>query len=118
MPSINPKKIKALEDRFAALGINESDIEEKFVRAQGRGGQKLNKTSSCCWLKHLPSGIEIKCQQERSQAMNRFLARRQLADKLDELSGGKPSARQAKADKIRKQKARRSRRTKSKLSAD
>ena len=116
MPSINPKKIKALEDKMQALNIKESDIEEKFVRAQGRGGQKLNKTSSCCWLKHTPTGLEVKCQQERSQAMNRFLARRQLVDKIEELQTGKPSAQQAKIDKIRKQKARRSRRSKSKVS--
>ena len=79
-----PAKIKELEERLLSLGIEEKDILEKFVRSQGRGGQKLNKTSSCVYLMHIPTGIEVKCQEDRSQSLNRFLARRILADKVEE----------------------------------
>ena len=69
---VSPEKETALQEKMELLEIKESDIYEKFVRSQGHGGQKVNKTSSCVYLKHFPSGIEVKCQQERSQAMNRF----------------------------------------------
>ena len=70
-----------------ALGIQEQDIEEKFVRSSGRGGQKVNKTSTCVYLKHIPTGIEIKCMEERSQSLNRFLARRELVRRMERLTG-------------------------------
>ena len=109
--AIRPEKIKALEERFKALGIQERDILEKFVRAQGRGGQKVNKTSSCVYLRHIPTGIEVKCQTERSQAMNRFFARRILADKVEEMKDGpKTDARK----RIRKQKQKRAKRVREK----
>ncbi|HQP30725.1 MAG TPA: peptide chain release factor-like protein [Deltaproteobacteria bacterium] len=105
--AVSPEKIKALEERFAALGVREQDIIEKFVRSQGHGGQKLNKTSSCVYLRHVPTGIEVKCQQERSQALNRFLARRLLADKIDQQrSGGKVPEH----GRLRKQKLKRAKR--------
>jgi len=94
------------------LGIREEDLEEKFVKGSGRGGQKVNKTSSCVYLFHKPSGIEVKCQRERSQAMNRFFARRELCDRLDEKLRGEKSARRQRMEKIRRQKRRRSRRAK------
>jgi protein subunit release factor B len=104
-------KIKALQEKFEALGIEEKDILEKFVRSQGKGGQKVNKTSTCVYLRHIPSGIEVKCQEDRSQALNRFYARRILADKIEEsISGKKPEN----ILKIRKQKSRRARRAKAK----
>ena len=69
-------KEKSLRERMQALGVREQDIEEQFVRSSGAGGQKVNKTSSCVVLHHRPTGVRVKCQQERSQALNRFLARR------------------------------------------
>lgn len=109
--AVSPEKIKALEERFMALGITEKDILEKFVRSQGHGGQKLNKTSSCVYLRHIPTGIEVKCQQERSQALNRFLARRLLADKIEEQrSGGKSREH----ERVRKQKLKRAKRARAK----
>lgn len=109
--AVSPEKIKALEERFTALGITEQDILEKFVRSQGHGGQKLNKTSSCVYLRHIPTGIEVKCQQERSQALNRFLARRLLADKIEQQrSGGKNPLH----ERLRKQKLKRAKRARSK----
>ncbi len=97
------------------LGILDKDILEKFILGSGRGGQKLNKTSSCVYLRHLSSGIEVKCQQTRSREGNRFAARRELCDKLEERTLGAQSARRQKAEKIRRQKRRRSRRQKERM---
>jgi peptide chain release factor len=109
--AVSPGKIKALQERLDALGIEEKDIVEKFVRSQGKGGQKVNKTSTCVYLRHIPSGIEVKCQEDRSQALNRFYARRILADKIEESITGKKTEN---TQKIRKQKNRRARRAKAK----
>ncbi len=113
--TVSPEKEKALLERMARLGITEHDIEEHFIRSGGRGGQHLNKASTCVYLKHMPTGIEVKCQEERSQALNRFLARRILVDKIESLMLGKQSAEQQRIEKIRRQKRRRSRRAKDKM---
>ena len=105
-----------LEGRMRDLGIEEKDIEEKFIHAQGRGGQKVNKSSSCVYLKHIPTGIEVKCQKARTQAMNRFFARRILADKIEGESLGHASSLEKKIQKIRRQKNKRVRRAKEKVS--
>ena len=97
------------------LGIKESDIIERFVRSSGAGGQKVNKTSTCVYLKHLPSGIEVKCQKERSQVLNRFLARRILADKIERIQLGKKSEEEQRIAKIKRQKHKRSKRAKEKI---
>ena len=101
--AVSPEKAQALRERMARLGIRESDLEENFVKGSGAGGQKINKTSSCVWLRHKPSGIEVKCQWERSQALNRFLARRELCDQWEARQRGAASARQQAAEKIRRQ---------------
>lgn len=113
--AVTSEKHKALKKRMRILGLFEKDMVEKFVRSRGKGGQNVNKTSTCVYLKHIPSGIEVKCQRERSQAMNRFLARRRLADKLEEMLLGEESERQQKMEKIRRQKRKRSRRAKEKI---
>lgn len=110
MYGVSPEKERAVQDKMIRLGIREEDIVERFVRASGHGGQKVNKTSSCVYLKHVPSGIEVKCQEERSQVLNRFLARRILADKIERLILGRQSAEDQRIQKIRRQKRRRSRR--------
>lgn len=112
---ISPEKVKLLEERMRSLGIRESDLEERFIRAQGRGGQKVNKTSSCVHLKHLPSGIEVKCQESRSQAANRFFARRTLTDKIEESLHGENSSQAKTIQRIRKQKKKRAKRAKDKV---
>jgi protein subunit release factor B len=63
-------------------GVREEDISESFIRSRGPGGQNVNKVSTCVFLRHIPTGIEVKCQQERSQAQNRYLARRLLLEKI------------------------------------
>ena len=97
---------------MAALGVTDGDLLEKFVRGSGAGGQKINKTSSCVFLKHLPSGVCIKCQADRSREINRFLARRELCEQLESIRDGIASAKTQAIEKIRRQKRRRSRRSK------
>lgn len=113
--NVTPEKERALARRMADLGIAESDLTERFIRGSGKGGQKINKTSSCVHLLHAPSGVEVKCQRERSQALNRFLARRELCDQLEARIEGEKSAREQLQAKIRRQKRRRSRRQKARM---
>ena len=72
-----------LRARLVSLGVNPGEVEERFVRGTGAGGQKINKTSSTVWLQHRPSGVEVRCQRERNQATNRLLAWTELAEKLE-----------------------------------
>ena len=115
---LSTEKLAALEQRMAALGINEGDLLEKFVRGSGSGGQKINKTSSCVFLKHLPTGVCIKCQIDRSRELNRFLARRELCEQLEMIRDGTASAKTQAIEKLRRQKRRRSRRSKQRSTAD
>jgi peptide chain release factor len=115
---VSLEKEQALRERMQKLGIRDEDLVEKFVRSGGHGGQNVNKVATCVYLKHIPSGIEVKCQQERSQALNRFLARRLLADKLENQMLGEQSAEQQRIEKIRRQKRKRSKRAKEKMVAN
>ncbi len=116
--NVTALKKKQLLDRMEGLGVHEQDLKERFIRGSGKGGQKTNKTSSCVYLLHEPSGIEVKCSRERSQTMNRFLARRELCDRLEERIENAKSARQQSIEKIRRQKRRRSRRAKEQMLED
>ena len=99
------------------LGIDERDIEERFIRSSGRGGQKVNKTSTCVYLRHVPTGIEVKCMKERSQSLNRFLARRELISKI-ELQSGQRTVENLRIEKVRKQKSKRKKRAALKYGLD
>lgn len=101
--------------KAAKLKILPEDVEEQFVRGTGSGGQKINKTSNCVWLKHLPTGTEVKCQEHRIREANRKTAYRLLIEKIEEQILGEKSAAAQKRHKIRKQKQRRSRRAKEKM---
>lgn len=113
--SISPEKEIALRERMERLGVQESDLRETFIRASGPGGQKVNKTSSCVLLVHMPTGLSVKCQRERSQIINRFLARRLLLDRLERIKTGAVAAEKARIEKLRRQKRHRSRRAKEKM---
>ncbi len=116
--SLSKEKIDELQARMERLGIREEDLIEKFILGSGKGGQKINKTSSCVYLKHLPSGLEVKCGRDRSRAMNRFFARRDLCDRLEEKVLGEKSKKEQEFEKIRRQKRRRSRKQKEKMLAE
>lgn len=115
---VSPDKEQALAERMEKLGIREADIVEKFIRSGGHGGQNVNKVATCVYLKHLPTGTEVKCQQERFQSLNRFLARRILTDKIETAILGKQSEAEQRIAKIRRQKRKRSKRAKEKMLAD
>lgn len=110
------KKIEDLERRMEELGILKEDIEEKFIKASGKGGQKINKTSCAVFVRHTKTQLSVKCATSRSQHLNRFLALRSLVEKIEALSSGELSPEQTKAAMIRKQKMRRKRKTKNRLS--
>ncbi|MBN2178914.1 MAG: peptide chain release factor-like protein [Deltaproteobacteria bacterium] len=113
--SISENKEKALLERMEKLGVKEEDLRETFVRSSGSGGQKVNKTSSCVYLVHVPTGLSVKCQQERSQAMNRFIARRLLLDRIERIKKGRASAERKRIEKIKRQKRRRSKKAREKV---
>jgi peptide chain release factor len=112
---ISQEKEAALRQRMERLGVREEEFRETFIRSSGPGGQKVNKTSSCVYLVHLPTGLTVKCQQERSQSLNRFIARRLLLDRIERLKTGLVSAERMRTEKIRRQKRRRSRKAKEKI---
>ena len=115
---VSSDKVRELRERMERLGIREDDLEEQFVRSGGKGGQNVNKVATCVVLLHRTSGVQIKCQQERSQGLNRYLARKLLADKIETEKLGRQSAQQQEAERVRRQKRRRSRRAKNRMLAD
>lgn len=115
---VSAAKYKALVEKMERLGIREEDLIEKFIRSSGRGGQNVNKVATCVYLKHVPTGIEVKVQRERTQALNRFLARRRLTEKIEAVEKGKASEEQKKREKIRRRKRKRSKRAKEKILRD
>jgi len=115
--AVSEEKNKWLKEKMESLGIREEDIIEKFVRSSGKGGQKVNKTSTCVYIKHSPTGIEVKCMKDRSQSINRFLARRELIERIERFSG-KLTNEDIKRFKAKKQKLKRHKRAKLKHKAE
>lgn len=109
--AVSEEKNRLLRSRMLELGVTEEDLEEGFVRSSGNGGQHVNKTSSCVQLRHLPTGISVICMRERSQSVNRFLARRELLERI-EAATGVITPEMKRAERLRKQKDRRRRRGK------
>ena len=108
--AVSEEKNRWLQERMEALGIHEKDIEEKFIRSSGSGGQKVNKTSTCVYLRHIPTGFEIKCMKERSQSLNRFLARRELVRKVEK-EMGLPTSEGRILDRARRNRSKKKKRT-------
>jgi peptide chain release factor len=115
---VSKEKWAELKKRMDALLVYEEDLVEKFILGSGSGGQKVNKTSSCVYLKHETTGIEVKCQKERSRELNRMYARRELCKKIEEIRNKKTSEKEQARQKVRRQKKRRSRKSKEKMLND
>lgn len=115
--NISPAKFEALKSKMARLGVKETDIAERFIRSSGPGGQNVNKVSTGVYVRHLPTGIDVKCDSARSQALNRFLARRLLAQKIESMVLGAESEKRKRIEKIRRQKRKRSKRSREKMLA-
>ena len=109
------KKEQELAARMARFGVKEGDLDESFIRSSGPGGQHVNKTATGVYLKHIPTGIEIKCFGGRSQALNRFQARRILVSRIETMILGRESEERKRIEKIRRQKRKRSKRAKEKM---
>ena len=107
--AVSEEKNRWLQERMEALDIYEKDIEEKFVRSSGSGGQKVNKASTCVYLRYIPTGFEIKCMKARSQSLNRFLARRELVRRVEKGLGRLPPE-SVMVDKARRKKSKRKKR--------
>jgi len=116
--SVSKEKEEEISRFMEKLGIKEDDLVEKFILGSGRGGQNLQKTSSCVYLKHIPTGLEVKCQKDRSRALNRLFARRLLCEKYQEIILEEKSKKQQANEKIRRQKRTRSRKQKAKMLDD
>jgi len=112
---VSLEKEKDLLERMNRLGISEGDLQETFIRSSGPGGQKVNKTATCVYLVHVPSGMSVKCQKTRSQAMNRFLARRIFLERMERLQKGQANAERKRIEKLKRQKRKRSKRAKEKV---
>ncbi|MCB1128510.1 MAG: peptide chain release factor-like protein, partial [Verrucomicrobiae bacterium] len=115
-PSLD--KQSTLARRMAGLGLREEDLRESFVRSSGHGGQNVNKVATCAVLVHLPTGLQVRCQATRHQAMNRFLARQLLCDKVEARRRARAAEIQARIAKVRRQRRKRSRATKERILAD
>ncbi len=115
---VSLSKENELREKMESLNLREEDIRESFIRSGGKGGQHVNKVSTCVYLRHIPTGIEVKCQKERSQSLNRYHARVLLVKKIDQMIRGKESEEREKAEKIRRQKRKRSKRAKEKMLAE
>ncbi len=116
--SIGQEKLLALDKEMAELGLKESDLIEKFILGTGSGGQKINKSSTTVYLKHVPTGLEVKCQKGRSQALNRYYARKELIEKIKKALFQIETKKEQASEKIRRQKKRKSRKQKQKMIDD
>lgn len=112
---ITPKKWEQLRQTMQQLNINEADIDEKFILGSGSGGQKVNKSNTCVYLKHHPTQHTIKCQKTRSREDNRYFARKRLCEKISDNHAHIVSEKKKAISKLKHQKKRRSRRAKQKI---
>lgn len=115
---ISPETIAKIKALMAEASVFEDDLEETFILGGGPGGQKTNKTSNVVRLSHGPSALQVRYGENRSREINRWLARRMLAEMILEREQGRKSAEQQAREKIRRQKRRRSRRQMQKMLDD
>ena len=112
---ITSDKWKQLQNKMHRLKIAEDDLREKFILGSGHGGQKLQKTSSCVFLKHIPTALQVKCQKSRLRDSNRYFARERLCEKIEALLLKEKTEEKADLFKVKKQKQKRSKRAKQKM---
>jgi protein subunit release factor B len=112
---VSENKARALHERLRRLGVREQDLEERFIRSSGPGGQHVNKVSTCVRLKHAASGVEVKVSRERSRAINRYLARVRLCERIEAALLGALAEEKKRREKIRRRKRRRTRRAREKM---
>ncbi len=112
--NVSEKKENELLERMRELNVTEDDLEERFIRSSGPGGQKVNKTSTCVFLRHIPTDITVKYQRERSQALNRFFARRALLDQIELKQKGFIKEDKKRIEKIKSQKRKKRKRAEEK----
>ena len=112
---ITSDKWKQLQNKMRRLKIAEDDLHEKFIVGSGNGGQKLQKTASCVFLKHAPTAIQIKCQKSRLRDSNRYFARERLCEKIEALLAKEKDKKKAEIFKVKQQKKKRSKRAKQKM---
>lgn len=105
---VTAAKVNHLYERMEQLELSEDDLQESFYSGQGKGGQKRSRTASGVALIHKASGLRVRCQRERGQSINRFLARRMLVEELEARKLGK-TRHEVKADKLREQKVKKGR---------
>jgi len=103
---VSPGKVEALKERIARLGVRVDLVEEGFSRGSGKGGQKINKTSNRVQLYYPPLDIAVSCQRERKRTINRFLALRELVDRIEMKVSPETSERLKEIERLRKKKAR------------
>ena len=113
--NISKYRKQALRKKMHKFGIRREDIREKFIRASGKGGQKVNKASSCVYLRHIPTNIEVKCKQERSQALNRLIAREILVNRIEAFIEKTRNQEKKRIEKIKRQQRKRSKGAKERI---
>ena len=108
--TVKENTIARIQAKMVKAGLDENDVKESFISGSGSGGQKINKTSSCVSLEHVPTGLRVRCQRTRSREDNRWIARDMLAEKLLERVKSAEAAKTQEIEKERRRKSRKSRR--------
>lgn len=98
--------------------IKPEDLQEKFIRSRGKGGQNVNKVSTCVQLKHLPTGTTVRCEVYRTQKKNRELALQMLIEKLEKKEQARINKEISDKEKLRRTNRKKPRALKEKILKD